>query len=238
MRDQQGNGLPHQALRTNGSNLQAGEAAAVSPAASPPAAQNSTQAGDTPPFDETVSAWRTIEQEITALEQKRNRLAGGRSARVPSVHQARELLAAEDRLAELYARSDALVRDVLRSARVVAVVGLSANDRRPSFRVACYLKEKGYHVVPINPTVGEVLGEKSYARLEDIPFRVDVVDVFRRQEDLLSVAEAAVRKKAKVLWIQEGTLSPKTVTSLARQGSTLIIMNRCLMMEHRRLLGS
>src|SRR5579863_924671 len=98
---------------------------------------------------------------------------------------------------------DAVAR-ILRGAKTIAVVGLSSNVMRASHEVAAYLRGAGYRIIPVNPNEREVLGEKAYARLEDVPEAVDIVDVFRRSENLPGVAEAAIRIKAKVLWMQLG----------------------------------
>lgn len=122
------------------------------------------------------------------------------------------------------------IREILQEARVVAVVGLSPSPTRPSHRVAAYLKEQGYRIIPIRPGVEEILGEKAYPSLEEIPpeIHVDVVDVFRRPEEVLPVAEGAVALGAKVLWLQEGIVNTQAA-EIARSGGLQVIMDRCML---------
>ncbi len=133
---------------------------------------------------------------------------------------------------------DRTIREVLEEAQVIAVVGLSPNPARPSHRVAAYLKEQGYRIIPVRPNVKEVLGERAYPSLEEIPpeIRVDVVDVFRRPEEVLPIAEAAVALGAKVLWLQEGVVNPQAAEK-AQSAGLKVIMDRCMLKEHRRLMA-
>ena len=101
---------------------------------------------------------------------------------------------------------DPTIREILRSAHTVAVVGLSDKPERDSYHVAAYLQRHGYRIIPVNPAVKEVLGEKAYGRLEDVPDAIDVVDVFRRPEAVPEVAASAVAVGAKALWLQEGVV--------------------------------
>ena len=130
---------------------------------------------------------------------------------------------------------DDALRRVLQESKTVAVVGLSNNPARPSYRVASYLKGVGYRIVPVNPAVEEVLGEKAYPSLEEVPGRVDVVDVFRRSEEVPPVAEAAIRKGARTLWLQEGIIN-QAAADLAQQAGLFVVMDRCMLKEHARLL--
>lgn len=123
---------------------------------------------------------------------------------------------------------------VLERARTIAVVGLSSNPARPSFGVASYLQQQGYRILPVNPTEQEVLGERAYARLDDIQEPVDIVDVFRRSEFVPEIAAAAIRIKAPVLWLQEGVVHPEAEQQ-ARNAGLLVISDRCLLKEHIRL---
>ncbi len=122
---------------------------------------------------------------------------------------------------------------VLERARTIAVVGLSSNPARPSFGVASYLQQQGYRILPVNPTEQEVLGERAYARLDDIQEPVDIVDVFRRSEFVPEIAEAAIRIKAPVLWLQEGVVHPEAEQQ-AREAGMLVVSDRCLLKEHIR----
>ncbi len=133
--------------------------------------------------------------------------------------------------------TDEVIKDILRTAKNVAVVGLSPNPDRPSHEVASYLQKQGYRIIPVNPTAPAVLGEKSYASLDEIPadISIHVVDVFRRPEDVLPIAEAAIRRGAKVLWLQEGVVNEQAAEMAARAGLR-VVMDRCMLKEHRRLL--
>jgi len=130
------------------------------------------------------------------------------------------------------------LRRILQTCRTVAVVGLSAEWHRPSFFVAKYLQQHGYRVIPVNPRYagGEILGEKVLASLTDIAGPVDMVDVFRRSEDVLPIAEAAVRIGAKCLWQQIGVANPEA-DALARAAGLDSVMDRCVKIEHARLFG-
>ena len=133
---------------------------------------------------------------------------------------------------------DPELRALLGDARVVAVVGLSSKPWRASYEVASYLQEHGYRIVPVNPGETEVLGERAYASLPDIPddIHVDVVDVFRRAEQTPEVAEQAVRIGARVLWLQEGIVSEEAAR-IATDGGLDVIMGVCIRHVRERLLG-
>jgi predicted CoA-binding protein len=124
--------------------------------------------------------------------------------------------------------------EILQSARTVAVVGLSGKRYRPSYGVAEYLKREGYRVVPVNPEETEVLGEKCYPDLDSVPGEIDVVDVFRRSEFVPEIVEAAIRKGAKVIWMQEGVIHEEAARR-AREAGLTVIMDRCILKDHRRL---
>ncbi len=130
----------------------------------------------------------------------------------------------------------ASLRRVLKSCRTIAVVGLSAEWNRPSNFAAKYMQQHGYRIVPVNPRYPEVLGEPSYARLEDIPFAVDMVDVFRKTADVLPIAQSAVAIGAKCLWQQIGVLNTEA-EQLARGAGLDTVMDRCVKIEHARLFG-
>ena len=122
---------------------------------------------------------------------------------------------------------------ILRGAKTIAVVGLSSNPMRASHGVAEYLKAAGYRIIPVNPNETEVLGEKAYARLEDIPEPVDIVDVFRRAEEVPAVAKSAIVIGAKVLWMQLG-IENAGAAEKARAAGLVVVENACLLVEHRR----
>ncbi|MCW5633354.1 MAG: CoA-binding protein [Rubrivivax sp.] len=130
----------------------------------------------------------------------------------------------------------ATLRRILKSCRTLAVVGLSADWFRPSYFAASYMQAKGCRVVPVNPRYEQVLGERCYARLEDIPFAVDLVDVFRRTEDVLPIARSAVAIGAKCLWQQIGVKNLEA-DRLAREAGLDSVMDRCVKIEHARLFG-
>lgn len=124
--------------------------------------------------------------------------------------------------------------EILNSSRVVAVVGLSAKPDRPSFIVASYLKKQGYKIIPVNPQVGEVLGEISYPDLSSVPEPVDVVDIFRRSEEVLAIVEEAINIGAKAVWMQEGVINEEAAAR-AREAGLLMVMDRCMLKEHQKL---
>ena len=130
------------------------------------------------------------------------------------------------------------LRRILHESRVIAMVGLSADWYRPSYFAAKYLQEHGYKVIPVNPRYAgkQVLGETCYASLREIPGRVDVVDVFRRTEDVAPVADEAIALGAKVLWQQIGVKN-EAATAKARAAGMDAVMDRCMKIEHGRLFG-
>ena len=128
------------------------------------------------------------------------------------------------------------LRRILRSARTIAVVGLSAEWHRPSFFAAKYMQEHGYRIVPVNPRYPEVLGERCHASLETIEVPVDIVDVFRRTEDVLPIARQAIAIGAKCLWQQIGVKNLEAAR-LASEAGLDVVMDRCVKIEHARLFG-
>jgi hypothetical protein len=134
--------------------------------------------------------------------------------------------------------SDAELRSLLGDARTIAIVGLSAKPHRDSYEIGEYLQRKGYRIVPVNPKVSEVLGERAYASLDEIPqdIRVDVVDVFRRADDTPPIAEAAVRRGAKVLWLQDGIVN-EDARRVAEAAGLTVIMGVCIRTTRKRLEG-
>ena len=129
-----------------------------------------------------------------------------------------------------------VIREILQSARTIAIVGLSSNPLRPSNYVGFYLQRHGYRVVPVNPNEREALGEPAYARLSDIPFEVDVVDVFRAPPFVPAVAEEAVAIGARALWLQFAVISGQGA-QIAERGGLKVVMDRCIKVEHARNLG-
>jgi len=133
-----------------------------------------------------------------------------------------------------YGPGDEDLRAILRKARTIAVVGLSSKPDRHSYNVAEYLKEAGYRIIPVNPNETEVLGERAYPSLREVPERIDVVDVFRRAENTPEVARETVEVGATVLWLQLG-IANEEARRIAEQAGLSVIMDACLMIEHDRL---
>ena len=130
----------------------------------------------------------------------------------------------------------ATLRLILRDCKTIAIVGLSAEWHRPSFFVAKYLQQHGYRIVPVNPRYGEVLGERCYPELDAIEFPIDMVDVFRRTDDVLPIAQQAVAIGARCLWQQIGVVNAEAA-ALARAAGLDAVMDRCVKIEHARLFG-
>lgn len=126
------------------------------------------------------------------------------------------------------------ISEILHSARTIAVVGISGRRSRPSYGVAEYLQRAGYRIIPVNPNETSVLGEKCYPDLDSVPGPVDVVDIFRRPEYVPEVVEAAIRKGAKVVWMQEGVVN-EDAARRAEQAGLTVVMDRCILKDHRRL---
>jgi predicted CoA-binding protein len=127
------------------------------------------------------------------------------------------------------------VTEILKTSRIIAVVGLSNRRFRPSYGVADYLKSVGYRIIPVNPLETEVLGEKCYARLEDIPEKVDIVDIFRRSEFVPDIVDSAIRIGARAVWMQEGVIH-HDAAERARRAGLFAQMNACILKEHVRRL--
>jgi predicted CoA-binding protein len=124
--------------------------------------------------------------------------------------------------------------EILNSCRVIAIVGLSSNPDRPSYGVASYLKEQGYKIIPVNPRETEILGEVCCPDLTSISEPVDAVDIFRRPEDVTSIVEQAIKIGAKAVWMQEGVIN-ETAACQARDAGLLVVMDRCMLKEHKKL---
>ena len=126
------------------------------------------------------------------------------------------------------------IRGILSQSRNVAVVGMSPHPERPSHRVARYLQERGYRIIPVNPSANNILGQKSYPDLASIPGPVDVVDIFRRSEEVLPIVEQAIGIGAKVVWMQEGVINEEAARR-AREAGLSVVMDRCMRKEHMRI---
>jgi hypothetical protein len=129
--------------------------------------------------------------------------------------------------------SEDAIRELLERSRVIAVVGLSAKPHRPSYGVSRYMQAAGYRIIPVNPNEREVLGEKCYARLEDVPVKVDIVDVFRRSEFVPEVVESAIGIGAYAVWLQEGVIHEEAAEK-ARAAGLRVVMDRCILKEHAK----
>jgi predicted CoA-binding protein len=130
--------------------------------------------------------------------------------------------------------SDTTIREIL-EMKTIAVVGLSPNETRPSYGVAKYLLGQGYTIIPVNPGHTEILGQRSYPSLAEIPEPVDIVDVFRRPEHVVPIAQEAVAAGAKAFWLQLGIVNDDAIKTVEEAG-LLAVQNRCLKIEHARLL--
>jgi uncharacterized protein len=126
------------------------------------------------------------------------------------------------------------VAEMLKSARTIAVVGVSSKRYRPSYGVSEYMQRAGYRIIPVNPQETEVLGERSYPDLDSIPEPVDIVDIFRRPEFVPDIVDAAIRKGAKMIWMQEGVIHEEAARRAEAAGLT-VVMDHCILKEHRRL---
>ena len=124
--------------------------------------------------------------------------------------------------------------EILTTSRTIAVVGLSSNPRRPSYMVASYLQKNGYRIIPVNPLEKEILGERCYPNISSILERVDVVDIFRRPEDVRPIVREAIKMGAKAVWMQEGVISTKAA-ALAEDAGLWVVMGRCMRKEHQKL---
>ena len=131
--------------------------------------------------------------------------------------------------------SDQQLKELLQKAHTIAVVGLSSSRIRASYGVSQYMQSAGYRIIPVNPNEQEVLGEKSYARLEDVPEKIDVVDVFRRSEFVPEIVDAAIRVGARAIWMQDGVVD-EAAAQRARDAGLFVVMDDCILREHRRLI--
>jgi predicted CoA-binding protein len=125
------------------------------------------------------------------------------------------------------------IRKILEDCRTIAVVGLSSNPGRASNGVAGYMKKQGYKIIPVNPREEEVLGEKSYPSLADVPVKIDLVDVFRRSEEAGAVVDEAIKVGAKAVWLQEGVIDQEAAKR-AHDAGLLVVMDRCWLKDHAR----
>jgi len=132
--------------------------------------------------------------------------------------------------------SDKEMKEILLAAKTIASFGLSSNQEKESYWIVSYLKEQGYRIIPVNPTATEIMGEKVYPTLEAIPDKVDVVQVFRKSEDVPPVVDSAIKIGAKVVWMQEGIVN-EAAAQKAREAGLLVVMDACMRATHRQLIG-
>ncbi len=132
--------------------------------------------------------------------------------------------------------SDQTLKDILLSVKTIASVGVSSNPEKDSYKVVAYLQEQGYRIIPVNPTATEIFGEKVYPSLSAIPDQVDVVQVFRKPEDIPPVVEEAIKIGAKVVWMQEG-ITNQEAAQKAQAAGLQVVMDACMRTVHRQLLG-
>jgi len=127
-----------------------------------------------------------------------------------------------------------LEEKILTEYHNIAVVGASSNPERDSYKVASYLMEHGYHVIPVNPNAHEILGKNSYPDLSSIPEKVEVMDIFRRSEEVMPIVDEAIEIGARVVWMQKGIIN-EAAAAKARDAGLLVVMNKCMHEEHERL---
>jgi predicted CoA-binding protein len=133
--------------------------------------------------------------------------------------------------------SEKMIKDILLSTKTIASVGLSSNPGKESYGIVQYLMGQGYRVIPVNPTATEILGEKSYPDLSSVPEKIDVVQVFRKPEDVPPVVDEAIKVGAKVVWMQEGIVNEEAAAK-ARAAGLQVVMDACMRVMHRALVGS
>ena len=132
--------------------------------------------------------------------------------------------------------SDQMMKDILLSTKTIASFGVSSDPAKESYSIVGYLKSQGYHIIPVNPTATEILGEKSYPDLESVPEKIDVVQIFRKPEDVPPVVDAAIKVGAKVVWMQEGIVNEQAAQK-ARDAGLQVVMDACMRATHQRLIG-
>jgi uncharacterized protein len=132
---------------------------------------------------------------------------------------------------------DSVLKEILQSAKTIASVGLSSNPDKESYRIASYLKAQGYRVIPVNPTASEIMGATSYPDLQSVPEKIDVVQIFRKPEDVPPVVDDAIQAGARVIWMQEGIVHEEAAEK-ARQAGLQVVMDTCMRVAHRTLIGA
>lgn len=128
------------------------------------------------------------------------------------------------------------IPEALKTAKTIAVVGLSSSPMRPSHGVSAYMQGQGYRIIPVNPNISEVLGEKAYASLSQVAEKIDVVEIFRRSEFVPVIVDEAIKLKVPVIWMQEGVIH-EAAAEKARKAGIFVVMDRCMLKEHHALAG-
>jgi uncharacterized protein len=124
------------------------------------------------------------------------------------------------------------IRELLRHSKTIAVVGLSSDSMRPSYGVSAYMQSQGYRIIPVNPQISECLGEKAYSSLLDVPEKIDIVNIFRRPEFVEEIVDQAIQLKARAIWMQEEVIHEEAAKK-ARAAGIFVVMDRCILKEHR-----
>ena len=126
------------------------------------------------------------------------------------------------------------IAEALRTAKNIAVVGLSSSPLRPSHGVAAYMQSQGYRILPVNPEISEALGEKSYASLAEVPQKIDIVDIFRRSEFVPEIVDEAIKLRVPIIWMQEGVVH-EAAADKARKAGIFVVMDKCILKAHHAL---
>lgn len=124
------------------------------------------------------------------------------------------------------------IRELLQRSKTIAVVGLSDSPMRPSHGVSAYMQSRGYKIIPVNPTIAETLGEKSYASLKEVPQTIDIINIFRRPEYVEEIVDRAIELKVPAVWMQEGVIH-QTAAKKAEKAGIFVVMDRCILKEHQ-----
>ena len=128
------------------------------------------------------------------------------------------------------------IAELLRNAKTIAVVGLSNSPMRPSHGVSAYMQSQGYRIIPVNPEISDALGEDAYATLLDVPEKIDIVDIFRRSEFVDEIVDQAIQLKVPAIWMQETVVNERAAEK-ARRAGIFVVMDRCILKEHRQRFG-
>ena len=128
------------------------------------------------------------------------------------------------------------IKEVLKTSKTIAVVGLSDNPLRPSHGVSAYMQSQGYRIIPVNPNIQESLGEKAYASLKNVPEKIDIVNIFRRSEFVEAIVDQAIQLNVPAIWMQEDVVHERAAEK-ARKAGIFVVMDSCILKEHRARLG-